>query len=174
MATNKKCYYGTARILDANEGAGMIRFNIPAVPVAEPRKRSRVVRTGGKAFVSHYTPTKHPVNAFKASASKAAAEAIGRLGPLTGPLKIEIVFVLPRTAGQIWKTKPMPRMWHSKKPDFDNLEKSVCDALKGIVWIDDSQVCCTSVRKVIAAGDESPHVEFACEQLGEVVTVVRV
>jgi len=27
---------------------------------------------------------------------------------------------------------------------------------------------------VIAAGDESPHVEFACEQLGEVVTVVRV
>lgn len=144
-----------------------IQFTIPAVPVAEPRKRARVVRTGGKSFVSHYTPTTHPVNAFKSSASKAAIEAIGSLGPLTGPLKIEIVFVLPRTAGQIWKTKPMQRIWHSKKPDFDNLEKSVCDALKGIVWLDDSQVCCTSVRKVIAAGDESPHVEFTCEQLAD-------
>lgn len=144
-----------------------IQFTIPAVPVAEPRKRSRVVRANGKSLVSHYTPTTHPVNAFKSSASKAATETIGSLGPLTGPLKIEIVFVLPRTAGQIWKTKPMPRIWHSKKPDFDNLEKSVCDALKGIVWLDDSQVCCTSVCKVIAAGDELPHVEFACEQLEE-------
>tara|TARA_R110000868_G_scaffold101057_1_gene278212 strand:- start:11235 stop:11516 length:282 start_codon:yes stop_codon:yes gene_type:complete len=91
--------------------------------------------------------------------------ALKRMAPLGGPLKLSLVFVMPRTQNQIWKTKPMPRIWHDKKPDFDNLEKSVCDALKGLVWFDDSQICSVSTIKVIAAGDEQPHVEFACEVL---------
>jgi Holliday junction resolvase RusA-like endonuclease len=38
----------------------------------------------------------------------------------------------------------MPRLPHTSKPDRDNLDKAVMDALKGIAWIDD--------------GDEQPHV----------------
>jgi hypothetical protein len=32
-------------------------------------------------------------------------------------------------------------LWHTKKPDGDNFIKAVLDALTGIVWVDDSQVC---------------------------------
>lgn len=143
-----------------------IQFTIPAVPVAEPRKRVRLTRSkAGRVFAQHYTPTSDPVNAFKATARISASMALKRMAPLGGPLKLSLVFVMPRTQNQIWKTKPMPRIWHDKKPDFDNLEKSVCDALKGLVWFDDSQICSVSTIKVIAAGDEQPHVEFACEKL---------
>ena len=143
-----------------------IQFTIPAVPVAEPRKRVRIRKTrDGKSFSQLYTPGSDPVNAFKATARIFASMALKRMAPLGGPLKLSLVFVMPRTQNQIWKTKPMPRIWHDKKPDFDNLEKSVCDALKGLVWIDDSQICSVSTMKVIAAGDEQPHVEFACEVL---------
>lgn len=143
-----------------------IQFTIPAVPVAEPRKRVRIRKTrDGKSFSQLYTPGSDPVNAFKATARISASMALKRMGPFEGPLKLSLVFVMPRTQNQIWKTKPMPRIWHSKKPDFDNLEKSICDALKGLVWFDDSQICRVSTVKVIAAGDEQPHVEFACEVL---------
>lgn len=33
-------------------------------------------------------------------------------------------------------TKPFP----TQRPDYDNLEKLVCDALNGIFWEDDCQV----------------------------------
>lgn len=145
-----------------------VSFDIPAVPVPEPRKRVRIRKTrDGKAFSQLYTPASDPVNAFKLTARIAAQMQMKKMGPLEGPLRLDVIFIMPRTQNQIWKTKPMPRIWHAKKPDFDNLEKALCDALKGLVWLDDSQICMTSVCKVIAAGDESPHVEFVCEQIGE-------
>lgn len=36
----------------------------------------------------------------------------------------------------------------TKKPDFDNIGKVVCDALNGLAWVDDSQVTRCTVRKV--------------------------
>lgn len=52
----------------------------------------------------------------------------------------------------------MERVPHEKKPDLDNLAKSVLDALNGIVWRDDAQVASLSMSKQIAAGDECPGV----------------
>jgi Holliday junction resolvase RusA-like endonuclease len=60
----------------------------------------------------------------------------------------------------------MPRTYHAKKPDRDNLDKAVMDALKGLAWIDDSQVCDGRIIKLIAAGDEQPHVEIRIISLG--------
>lgn len=104
-----------------------------------------------------YEPTKHPVAAFKATVRMAFQEAYSG-PPLTGPLRCDLVFVFPRPQAMIWKTREMPRAWHAKKPDRDNCDKSVMDALKGIAWIDDAQVCDGSLKKYIAAGDEQPHV----------------
>lgn len=51
-----------------------ITFTVPAVPVAQPRQRMRVVQThGGKTFAQNYTPVRDPVNAYKASCREAAA-----------------------------------------------------------------------------------------------------
>lgn len=70
--------------------------------------------------------------------------------PLTGPLRLEVLCVYepPRTwpdwkrtaalAGQVWKTS---------KPDHDNLEKQVGDALNGVAWVDDAQIVKSSCAK---------------------------
>jgi Holliday junction resolvase RusA-like endonuclease len=39
----------------------------------------------------------------------------------------------------------------TKKPDWDNVAKSVCDALNGIVYMDDTQIVDAHVTKVYAA-----------------------
>jgi len=149
-----------------------IEFNVPAIPKAQPRQRHRVVMSGGRAFASNYTPTRDPVNAFKASVQHAAASA-HHGAPLEGPLRMSVVFVFPRPKGMVWKTKPMPRAWHTPKPDRDNLMKSLQDALNGLLFKDDSQICSGPIEKFIAAGDEQPHVEVIVETLDTLTELGR-
>jgi Holliday junction resolvase RusA-like endonuclease len=59
----------------------------------------------------------------------------------------------------------MPRLPHDKKPDRDNLDKAFMDALKGLAWLDDAQVCQGEIRKWIASGYEQPHVTVRIETL---------
>ena len=54
----------------------------------------------------------------------------------------------------------MPRQPHTSKPDGDNLEKSTLDALSGLAFLDDRQVWWVNRQKLIASGDEQPHVEI--------------
>ena len=131
----------------------MIEFKVPAVPVAQPRARATSI--GGHARV--YEPTSHPIAAFKASVRLAASCAFSG-GALTGPLRVDCLFLFPRPKSLIFKKRDMPRVRHIKKPDADNLAKSVLDALNGLVWVDDCQVCECVLTKWIAAGDEQPHV----------------
>lgn len=138
-----------------------IEFTVPAVPVAQPRPRATAF--AGRARI--YQPTKHPVSDFKASVRMAAQHAF-KGAPLTGPLRVDCVFVFPRTKGQVWRKRPMPRLPHVKKPDRDNIDKAVLDALTGILWADDCQVCAGSLEKWIAAGDEQPHVLVSVQALG--------
>lgn len=134
-----------------------VDFFVPGLPVAQPRQRIRVRSGKGRVFAQNYTPSDSPVNAFKA-AVKLLAGSSWSGSPIDGPVRLDLDFVFPRPRAMIWKSKPMPRLRHSKKPDRDNLEKSVMDALKGLVWIDDAQVCDGEVRKFIASGDEKAGV----------------
>lgn len=137
----------------------LISFTVPAVPIAQPRQRHRVISSGGRSFAHNYTPAKDPVNAFKAAVQLHAAQAHTG-APLLGPLSVRMVFVMPRPKSMIWKTRPMPRVPHTGKPDRDNLMKSAQDALNELLWKDDSQICAGPVEKWIASGDEQPHVEI--------------
>lgn len=65
--------------------------------------------------------------------------------PLDGPLEVVIWFRFKRpeswakdqkTQVDEWGAEP----WFQGKPDGDNLEKTVWDAAKGILWGDDAQV----------------------------------
>lgn len=116
--------------------------------------------------IRSYIPANDPVNAFKASVRLSAAQ-VHSGGPITGPVMVDAEFVFPRMKGQIWKTKPMPRLRHAKKPDTDNLQKAVFDALTGLLWIDDAQICDGRIQKWIAAGDEQPHVVITITPLME-------
>ncbi len=142
----------------------VIRFTVPGVPIAQPRPRATLAHDGKHARLHEVTHIKdaagkrkpHPIAQFKASVALAAANAYSG-PPLEQPLRVDILFVFPRTRAQIWKTKPMPRLPHPKKPDRDNIDKAVLDALTGLLWIDDCQVFDGRLTKVIAAGHEQPH-----------------
>lgn len=89
-------------------------------------------------------------------------KSAGVTWPLEGPIFLVARFCMPRPKGMIWKRKPMPRVWHSSKPDEDNLAKSLKDAMAKVVdpcqlWRDDSQVCAAFFTKVICGGYEEPH-----------------
>lgn len=87
---------------------------------------------------------------------------------LEGPLRIDIVAVFPRSKELLRlhgrgpnKGEPVHgtrRIWYPHRPDKDNLEKGIFDALKP--WMpDDGIVVCGDTLKVYASMDEAPHLE---------------
>lgn len=146
----------------------MIRFHVPAVPVAQPRQRHRALTINGRTITQNYTPEKHPVQTFKGYVRLALISAYTG-APLEGPVAMRIVFIMPRPKSMLWKSKPMPRAAHIAKPDSDNLVKACKDALSKFAWRDDAQVCRMTVEKWIAAGHEQPGVdiEIAAMAAGE-------
>ena len=143
-------------------------FTVP-LPIARPRQRHTIRGKGSKCiecgkretlFVLSYTPEKHPINAFKQ-----AVALIGRAswtGPsLGGPFRADMTFVTKRPKAD----KRGHRYRHIIAPDKDNFEKGVLDALSGIIWKDDKQVCAGDIQKFVAASDERPHVEIRVTRL---------
>lgn len=144
-----------------------IELLIPAIPIAQPRPRAVNVQ-GRSMLVSN--PAKHPVTAFKATCQLIARNEY-QGPPLDGPISLTIVFILPRPKVKIWKKQPMPRERHNKRPDLDNLVKSVVDALSGLLWRDDAQIYHVDASKFVASGEEQPHVGISVWQLWETIGV---
>jgi Holliday junction resolvase RusA-like endonuclease len=99
--------------------------------------------------VRNYTPASHPINAFKFELRSLFEGQI-----IAGPCYCHITAIFPRPKSKTKKTGTNPRLPHTSKPDTDNLAKAVCDALNGVAWKDDSQVCRLTVTKLVAAADE--------------------
>jgi Holliday junction resolvase RusA-like endonuclease len=138
-----------------------ITFTVLGVPVAQPRPKVVTVRGRGMAISN---PRKHPVVAFK-EAVKLEAQQAYKGAPLEGPVALTVTFFMPRPKSMIWKTKPMESQWHIAKPDSDNLVKAVKDALSGLLWKDDSQVCGLIVHKLITCGGKKPRVEIGVQAM---------
>lgn len=145
-------------------------ITIPRPPVAQPRPRARTV--GGHPVI--YFPKKIKtkegkwVKAPNVEFSEMLAEVgemhwamLGYHEPVAKlPFGIWIEAVFKRHRYAIWKTKPMPRYRHVSKPDVDNLEKLVYDALEGKIYKNDSQVYSLGTEKWHAAFNETPHVRI--------------
>ncbi len=120
--------------------------------------------TGQKPMSQLYTPEKHPVNQFKKDIRLAAARVYR--GPLLiGPLDLSIVFMFARPKNKQWKQKEMPREWSDKIPDFDNLAKSVADALTGLIYPNDKLVSQGLQQKFMASGAEKEMLAVKIESL---------
>lgn len=128
-----------------------IEFFAHGTPKAQPRVRA--YRRGNRAGV--YDPG--TAEEWKFRIREAARQAWDGT-PLSGPIEANLTFWFPRPKGH-WRTgknsnqlrDDSPRALHAQKPDRDNLEKAVLDALSGLgIWADDSQVCCGHVRKLWA------------------------
>lgn len=110
-------------------------FVVPGEPVAQ----GSMVRT------AHGMRHSKPLQiTYYRSAVAAAWETVGIADPLTGPLQLEVTFVLPRP-----KTAPKRRTQPEVKPDLDKLLRALGDALTLTgAWIDDGQVTRIAASKI--------------------------
>jgi Holliday junction resolvase RusA-like endonuclease len=126
----------------------LIAFTVPGDPVG--KARPRFARIG--AFVRTYTPktTASYENLVKVMFCQASGPAYA---PTTGPvvLTVRAIFSRPashygtgRNAGQLKNSSPL---YYTHKPDVDNVAKTVLDALNGLAYQDDRQVCRVGVTK---------------------------
>jgi Holliday junction resolvase RusA-like endonuclease len=139
-----------------------LTFRVNHTPVPQPRQRHRIVKSQG--YVQNYTPSKHPVQAFKRAVQEAALKAAGG-AIFEGPIGLSLVFVLPRPQNMTWKTRPMPRYPHVSRGDWDNFGKGICDSLNGLLYKDDRQICMVQLEKWVAAGGEEPHVVVTVQEI---------
>jgi len=121
---------------------------IPGIPYGQPRPlaSARYSKASGKWHGHVHDDKEHPNQTWKATVRRFVKDA--GWPQLAGAVEMELEFVFKRPGGHVGKRglKPSAPVDHIQKPDLDNLEKSVKDALNGVAWLDDCQV--VSVVKV--------------------------
>lgn len=124
-----------------------LQFFAHGLPKGQPR--ARACRRGNHAAV--YDPG--TADAWKWAVRAAAKDKWDGV-PFVGPIRLEVTFYMPRPKAHFRANgdlKPNAPEWHIGKPDRDNLEKALMDALTTLgVWADDCQVCTGTVRKQYA------------------------
>lgn len=132
-----------------HEGSVVIR--LAGDPRGKGRHRSaiRKGKAGGR-FIQNYSDPK--TEAYEARLKREAADAMGERPLLAGAITVAI-----------WSYRALPKGFSRRKtelaladqlrpttkPDWDNYAK-ICDALNGIVWVDDALVVKGFVEKLYA------------------------
>ena len=136
-----------------------MRIIVEGNPVA--KKRPRFARRG--KFVATYSDQETEEGRFLLLAK-------GQIDrQRTGPLRVDCIFYMPRpkshygTGKKSGVLKQDAPLYHTKKPDIDNLQKMVYDCLNGFAWSDDSIVCISESRKVYS---DRPRTEIKIMEVG--------
>ena len=139
-----------------------VEFTIVGAPVAQGRPRFS--NHGG--FTRVYDPSKS--RDAKQHIRYAAGEAMKLLDkPLEGAIHFKAQFGIPMPTSQARKRTPRPRVWRIKKPDLDNLSKTVKDGCSKVVFMDDSQIVRMTIEKIQCAQGEAPFTRVLFVELDE-------
>lgn len=133
----------------------MKQLTIDGVPVA--KGRPRLGRYGT------YTPKK--TQEYEEYVKMCWVAKYGGIQPSEQSLEVDIVFYLPipKSVNKKQRAEMLDgKIKHTKKPDIDNLIKSVLDALNGIAYSDDSKIIKVAAEKQYS---EKPKTEI---QISEV------
>jgi Holliday junction resolvase RusA-like endonuclease len=132
----------------------LLNFEVNTKPVPQARARffTRCKRCRRKYIPGSCEACKRHTGAYDTNRCKTFKEVIawhakiaaskqGLRNPVDGPISISLIFQMGKngSAGVTIEVKALAE-GYTKRPDIDNLAKSVKDALKGIVYADDSQI----------------------------------
>ena len=142
-----------------------IELTIPGKPVAQGRPRfyrrgNFVVATDPKASKVYKADIQYLAQKHK--------EDNNISGLLDGPLGLDVMAYFPCPKSRWRKTKPRTEEHHAKRPDADNVAKSIKDGLTGVFYHDDSQISELIIRKRIAAQGEAPRIEVSLYTLDDI------
>jgi Holliday junction resolvase RusA-like endonuclease len=125
-----------------------VAFTIPGA--ARGKGRPRATRFG--KGVRLYTDAK--TASYEGLIAYAAQQALGRRDPLAGALVVTVLVRIAPTLSTSKKARAemlAGTLHPAKKPDLDNVVKSVLDGCNGVAFRDDAQVCWLNVGKIYAA-----------------------
>lgn len=133
-----------------------VQFDIPG-PV-KGKARPRMTRSGVA-----YTPkdTVQYENLVRMCYKEQSGEY------LEGALSVIIAayFEIPKSTPKYKRQQMIDgKIRYTKKPDWDNIGKIVCDSLNGVAYRDDSQITVASVFRLYTDG--APHVKVVISELG--------
>lgn len=135
----------------------MITIIIPGQPIGKGRPRFGNGRT--------YTPAK--TESWTKEAFYHIRQQTEERG-ITGPVSVDWVAVFERPKRMLAKKWPNRRELHTVKPDRDNVDKAILDALtKSGVLKDDCQVTDGAIRKRYADRVESAHVMVTIKKVDQ-------
>ena len=134
-------------------------------PNAQKRHKSATRDRKGDPlpFVRSYDPSKSNKRDLKRLVQAEAPEK-----PFTGPLRVDCYFYFAyrkgdygtgRNKGVIKTSAPK---WKDTGKDRDNCDKLILDALTGIFWLNDSQICDGRIKKLYS---EKPRTEIFIKRL---------
>ena len=126
----------------------MVTFEVPGDP--HGKGRPKFARRGN--FVQTYTDKK--TASYEDLVRFHANIAMVDLAPLESAVAVYIYIKLavPKSYSKKRTEACLSGLERpTKKPDWDNVAKSICDAMNGIVYMDDTQIVDAHVTKVYAA-----------------------
>ena len=138
-----------------------VYFVVPGEVVAKGRPRFSTV--GG--YAKAYTPKK--TSDYERKVKECYLDEV-RYQPMRWnnkeplEMKLNIYVAIPKSASKKAKTEMLLNGSPVKKPDCDNYLKSICDALNGVAYADDSQIVCVTVRKIWS---EEPKAEITLREV---------
>lgn len=98
-----------------------------------------------------------------AKTSKTLRTAAARICDTEGPLHVTTIFHMPTPNYRKVKVRTAEeedcKFLAEKKPDVDNLEKAVLDAVEGFLWENDGRVASKYSLKTYTTEDKDPRIE---------------
>ena len=139
--------------------AEILRLFVPGQPVAKGRPRLTIRAGHARAF----TPAK--TVAYEGLIALAGQQAMNGHDPYECALSMSVraIFQIPMSWSKRKRLDAIAGLvWHTSKPDGDNVLKAVGDGLNGIVWRDDSQLSSCYISKAYGA---TPGLDIRVEVL---------
>ena len=155
-----------------------LEFFVAGIPKPTPRIKA----THFGKFTHVYTPK--DADDWKMIVRNEARRAWNESGEVLqylGPLRVDLTFYFPRPRAHFKSQssaakaanaplilKPTAPTWHTSKPDRDNSDKAVLDALTNLgIWGDDKQACDGRIRKLYATPAGFPGCLIRISEAGE-------
>lgn len=131
----------------------MLKFIIDGPSVPKQSMHYRKIKTkDGREFISQYTPT-NMVNYAKLVKKSFIAKYPNHLPSVFQDkpiaMSIEIHMEIPKSFSKTKREKALKKeIRPTVKPDVDNVMKNICDALNGVAYPDDKQICDNRGQKI--------------------------
>ena len=129
-------------------------LQVSADGVPRPQGSKKAFVCGGKAVLVEQADGLKEWRDHVASSASAHMQYRGLECLEKTPISVKLAFAMPRTKSM----KPTDGLEMVQRPDIDKLERAILDALTGVVFKDDSQVCALHAVKRRCAPGEPPNV----------------